>query len=111
MRLDEAPFFPRPPRLIFTRRPGPDAHVVVLAETVRFELTDPCESAVFKTAALDHSTTFPYLERQAGIEPAYPAWKAGVLPLNYCRMDGHLTRRTHVAARVDCDGARPRLFA
>ena len=25
------------------------------------------------------------LERVTGIEPAYPAWKAGVLPLNYTR--------------------------
>jgi hypothetical protein len=27
-----------------------------------------------------------YLERVAGIEPAQPAWKAGVLPLNYTRL-------------------------
>ncbi len=26
------------------------------------------------------------LERVAGIEPAQPAWKAGVLPLNYTRL-------------------------
>ena len=25
------------------------------------------------------------LERVMGIEPTYPAWKAGVLPLNYTR--------------------------
>ena len=25
-------------------------------------------------------------ERVMGIEPTYPAWKAGVLPLNYTRM-------------------------
>ena len=25
------------------------------------------------------------LERVKGIEPSYPAWKAGVLPLNYTR--------------------------
>ena len=31
-----------------------------MAETVRFELTDPFESLVFKTRAIDHSTTFPY---------------------------------------------------
>ena len=29
------------------------------------------------------------LERVTGIGPAYPAWKAGVLPLNY-------TRRAHL---------------
>ena len=26
------------------------------------------------------------LERMMGIEPTYPAWAAGVLPLNYTRM-------------------------
>ena len=26
-------------------------------------------------------------ERVMGIEPTYPAWKAGVLPLNYTRMN------------------------
>ena len=31
----------------------------VLAEEVRFELTDPCESTVFKTVAIDHSATLP----------------------------------------------------
>ena len=28
----------------------------------------------------------PYLERRRGIEPLCPAWKAGVLPLNYRRI-------------------------
>ena len=28
----------------------------------------------------------PAMERVMGIEPTYPAWKAGVLPLNYTRM-------------------------
>ena len=27
-----------------------------------------------------------FLERAMGIEPTYPAWKAGVLPLNYTRI-------------------------
>ena len=27
------------------------------------------------------------MERVAGIEPAYSAWKADVLPLNYTRLD------------------------
>ena len=27
-----------------------------------------------------------YVERVTGIEPARPAWKAGILPLNYTRM-------------------------
>ena len=33
----------------------------------------------------DHFDT-PARERVMGIEPAYPAWKAGVLPLNYTRI-------------------------
>jgi hypothetical protein len=31
----------------------------LLAEAVRFELTDPFESPVFKTGAIDHSATLP----------------------------------------------------
>ena len=27
-----------------------------------------------------------YVERVTGIEPAWPAWKAGALPLSYTRM-------------------------
>lgn len=34
---------------------------MLVAETQRFELWDSCPSAVFKTAALNHSATFPYL--------------------------------------------------
>ena len=30
-------------------------------------------------------TRMRLLERVMGIEPTYPAWKAGVLPLNYTR--------------------------
>jgi hypothetical protein len=33
-----------------------------LAEAVRFELTDPFESPVFKTGAIDHSATLPWPE-------------------------------------------------
>jgi hypothetical protein len=33
-----------------------------LAEAVRFELTDPFESPVFKTGAIDHSATLPWGE-------------------------------------------------
>ena len=29
------------------------------------------------------------LERVKGIEPSYPAWKAGILPLNYTRKPEH----------------------
>ena len=27
-------------------------------------------------------------EREKGIEPSYPGWKPGILPLNYSRVDG-----------------------
>ena len=30
--------------------------------------------------------TAPFVERMMGIEPTRPAWKAGVLPLNYIRI-------------------------
>ena len=29
----------------------------------------------------------PCMERVMGIEPTRPAWKAGILPLNYTRID------------------------
>lgn len=32
----------------------------ILAEAVRFELTDGCPSLVFKTSALNHSATLPH---------------------------------------------------
>ncbi len=43
-----------------------------VAEEVRFELTDPCESPVFKTGAIDRSATPPV----AVIVPVFP------LPVN-----------------------------
>ena len=33
-----------------------------------------------------HLKLVRFKERVMGIEPTYPAWKAGVLPLNYTRM-------------------------
>ena len=32
------------------------------------------------------------MERVMGIEPTRPAWKAGILPLNYTRMDGRIRK-------------------
>ena len=32
-----------------------------------------------------HSQQYSVAKRVMGIEPTYPAWKAGVLPLNYTR--------------------------
>ena len=34
----------------------------------------------------EKSTTWKLLERVAGIEPAYSAWKAAALPLSYTRI-------------------------
>ena len=34
-----------------------------------------------------------HMERVMGIEPTRPAWKAGILPLNYTRMDGALSHQ------------------
>ena len=48
------------------------------------------------------SASLPTLERVAGIEPAYSAWKADVLPLNYTRY--YLSRSRHPMAsgqRID----------
>ena len=33
------------------------------------------------------------MERERGIEPPWPAWKAGVLPLNYTRSEGDIIYR------------------
>jgi hypothetical protein len=41
------------------KRPLRGAFCVVLAEAVRFELTDLFKSPVFKTGAIDHSATLP----------------------------------------------------
>src|SRR6266404_5463708 len=37
------------------------------------------------------------LERATGIEPAWPAWKAGTLPLSYARAKNNLPRCDHAA--------------
>ena len=46
-------------------------------------------------AHIDAATQLPkqILERVMGIEPTYPAWKAGVLPLNYTRTSSHSAKR------------------
>ncbi len=40
-------------------RPSVPSGLVIFAEEVRFELTVPCETPVFKTGAIDHSATPP----------------------------------------------------
>ena len=46
----------------YERRLRPCNYAVhrILAEEVRFELTEPCGSIVFKTIGINHSPTLPY---------------------------------------------------
>ena len=44
-----------------------------------------------KTREAERSKLLPTMERVMGIEPTYPAWKAGVLPLNYTRRGAQST--------------------
>ena len=41
--------------------------------------------SIWKGGRRERRELLPTLERVMGIEPTYPAWKAGVLPLNYTR--------------------------
>ena len=41
----------------------------------------------YRLISLNENLSFSNEKRVMGIEPTYPAWKAGVLPLNYTRMD------------------------
>ena len=52
-----------------------------MAEAVRFELTDPFEPLVFKTSAIDHSTTLP-LAGDRRIELLITESKSAVIPFN-----------------------------
>ena len=45
------------------------------------------EERRWKTARRKQPLTRVYVERMTGIEPAYSAWEADVLPLNYIRED------------------------
>ena len=49
------------------------SHLSILAEAVRFELTDLLQSLVFKTSAIDHSTTLPlFLPYKSPLDPVIP---------------------------------------
>ena len=41
---------------------------------------------LYPTELRTHNIALAISKRVMGIEPTYPAWKAGVLPLNYTRM-------------------------
>ena len=61
-------------------------HICFLARQEGFEPPTYCLEGSC-SILLSYWRMFPlFLERAMGIEPTYPAWKAGVLPLNYARM-------------------------
>ena len=41
-----------------------------------------------RNAVANDTKSATTLERIMGIEPTYPAWEAGVLPMNYIRIAG-----------------------
>ena len=60
-------------------------------ESVDSELgMSECSACLFARVARVGGTRelVKYLERVTGIEPAWPAWKAGTLPLSYTRKGG-----------------------
>lgn len=65
--------------------------------TATLQLTN--KYSIMKTKA--EAGTFLGLERVAGIEPAYCAWEAHVLPLNYTRIDnGGIIRHAEKPCQV-----------
>ena len=44
------------------------------------------------------------MERVTGIEPAWPAWKAGTLPLSYTRRPGPRPQKRTTTLVVQCRG-------
>ena len=46
--------------LLYMKKVAFSDDLFTLAERVRFELTVPCGTTVFKTVAIDHSATFPF---------------------------------------------------
>ena len=59
------------------------------AELVRQEGLEPATYCLEGSCSIQLSyQRICNVERVMGIEPTRPAWKAGILPLNYTRMDG-----------------------
>ena len=58
-------------------------HHKKMARLKRFELLTHCLEG---SCSIRLSYRCTHLERVMGIEPTRPAWKAGILPLNYTRM-------------------------
>src|SRR5690606_33891579 len=56
-----------------------------------------------KAKAAELSCSGFCLERMTGIEPAFPAWEAGVLPLNYIRAQVHSCDALHIITALFSD--------
>jgi hypothetical protein len=54
-----------------------------MAEAVRFELTEPFDSLVFKTSAINRTRPHFHLAGASGLEPEITESKSVVLPLHY----------------------------
>ena len=53
----------------------------IMAEAVRFELTVPCGTLVFKTRAINHSATLPYFwHRSKDLNPGHSVLETDALP-------------------------------
>ena len=62
--------------------------IINLARQERFELPTYClegSCSILLSYWRIYISRAHVMERVMGIEPTYPAWKAGVLPLNYTR--------------------------
>ena len=57
-----------------------DTFFCFMAESVRFELTEPCGSAVFKTAGINHSPSSPYWLQGKDLNLRPSAYEADKLP-------------------------------
>ena len=78
-------------------RPLGDTHHIRFAESAglgrkmaRQKGLEPLTYCLEGSCSIQLSYWRIYMERVTGIGPAYPAWKAGVLPLNYTRRSRNL---------------------
>ena len=59
-------------------------------ELVRQKGLEPLAYCLEGSCSIQLSYWRIFMERVMGIEPTRPAWKAGILPLNYTRMGADL---------------------
>ena len=60
-------------------------HIYLAEKMARQKGLEPLTYCLEGSCSIQLSYWRIYMERVTGIGPAYPAWKAGVLPLNYTR--------------------------